>query len=180
MLCGASICCAQNAVCSSAEEQARKRLAELALQNIEGIWEFPVNGTVIAIERDDMQATRFRISCLQSPYPVIDEGLVLGYCYPTTQSNVFDARLTEIGADGAASSAHNKQQRFTLTVNTDDALEFTPVKKGFSVNWDWWRLFPYMFRIRVNKVDNRQKNLDGALRRWPRSQTVPPRQPRYL
>lgn len=156
-------------------------MGALALQDVEGLWQFPVNGTVIAIERDDEDATRFRIVVVESAFLVMVPGELLGYAYPTTKRGVLDARLKEIHADGSAGGMGGKDtHRFTLSLNESDAIVFTPVKKGFSLKWDWWRLFPYMFRFRINKVDDRQKGLDGALRLWPRSLTIPPRQPRYL
>lgn len=158
----------------------KERMISLALQEVEGLWQFPSNGSVIAIERDDDDATRFRIVTVESPYLVLPSGELLGYAYPTAKRGVLDARLREILADGSVNTHGPKgHQRFTLTLN-DDAIIFTPVKKGFRLSWDWWRLFPYMFRVRVSKVDDRPKNLDGAVRIWPRSTTTPPRQPRYL
>lgn len=165
----------------STQQETKDRMQALAMQDIEGIWKFPVNGTVIAIERDDDEASRFRIVAIESPYLIVSPGDLLGYAYPTTKRNAFDARLKEIHADGSAAGINSQNRhRFTLTLNESDALEFAPVRKGYKVSWDWWRLFPYMFRVRVNKVDDRQHGLDGALRLWPRSLTVPPRQPRYL
>lgn len=162
-------------------EEAKESMAGLALQEVEGLWEFPANGSVLAVVRDDERASRFRIVAVESPYLVLTPGEVLGYAYPTAKRGVLDARLKEIHADGSTRGYDDgKSHRFTLTLNESDAMVFTPVKKGFRLGWDWWRLFPYMFRIRVNKVDDRQNGLDGALRLWPRSATVPPRQPRYL
>lgn len=159
----------------------RDRLKTIALRDVEGLWEFPVNGTVIAIERDDETATRFKIVAVESPFMMVDNGLLLGYAYPTTKANIFDASLSELKQDGTIkNSADGKPRKFTLTLNESDALIFKPVKKGWAVNWDWWRLFPYMFRFRVDKVDEKPKDLEGALRIWPKSLTVPPRQPRYL
>lgn len=160
----------------------KERMRALALQDIEGLWQFPVNGTVIAVERDDENATRFRIVAVESPFLVIQGGELLGYAYPTTKRGVLDAHLKEIRPDGSMNrrTTGRNRHRFTLTLNESDAIVFTPVKKGFKLGWDWWRLFPYMFRVKVNKIDDRQKGLDGALRLWPRSLTIPPRQPRYL
>lgn len=155
----------------------KERLLTLALQDVEGLWRFPDSGTLIAIERDDDVASRFRIVAIESPYVVIEPGELLGYARPTTKRNVFDARLKETHA---GNSTDAKMHDFLLTINESDAIALTPVKKGIKIGWDWWRLFPYMFRLRVNKVDNTPKDLHGVLRVWPRSVTVPPRQPRYL
>lgn len=160
-------------------DSVKIRMSELAMQDIEGLWQFPVNGTVIAIERDDPDASRFRIVSTESPYLTLPAGELLGYAYPTTRRGVFDARLKELRPDGSKDRS-DKIRNFTLTVNESDAIVFTPVNKGFRLRWNWWRLFPYMFRIRVDKIDDKQKGLEGALRLWPRSVTIPPRQPRYL
>ena len=169
---------ALTASASTFDEEVRQRLAELPLQDVEGLWQFPVSETVIAVERDNPEASRFRIFVVSSPYLVLSPNLTLGYAYPTAKRNVFDARLKEITAEGAAKSSGEK--RFTITLNESDALTFVPVKKGLSLSWDWRRLFPYFLRFRINNVDNREKGLDGAIRLWPRSASKPPRQPRYL
>ena len=156
-------------------------MAELPLRDVEGLWQFPGNGTVFALERDDFEATRFRLVVVDSPYPILNPGDLLGYAYPTTKRGVLDATLVEIGENGELRKMRRStEQKFTLTLNENDALVFTPVKRGHKISWNWWRLFPYMLRFNVSEVDTRQKGLDGALRVWPRSQTVPPAQPRYL
>lgn len=150
------------------------------MQDIEGLWQFPVNGTIIAIERDEELATRFRIVAVDAPYLVIGNGLLLGYAYPTAKADTFEASMSELTQDGTLKRSGAKPRKFILTINGNDALNFKPLKKGWTLNWDWWRLFPYMFRFRVDKVDDKPKDLEGALRIWPRSLSTPPRQPRYL
>lgn len=159
----------------------KERLGQLPLQDIEGLWHFAVNGTTIAIERDDPEASRFRIVAVDSPFLIFEPGELLGYATPTVKRNVFEARLKEIKADGSHRDVKlEKNQSFTLTLVESDALQFKPITRGLRVNWDWWRLFPYLFRFRVKTVDSRPDDLDGAVRLWPRSTQSPPRQPRYL
>lgn len=162
-------------------DSLKHRLKQLPLQNIEGLYTFPKNNTVLAIERDNPEATRFRLVAVSSPFLLLEPGQLLGYAYPTTQRNTFDAQLTQINANGTNRNHSTRKLRpFTLTLNNSDAIEFKPVKKGLKISWDWWRLFPYLFRFRVNNVDTRPQDLDGALRLWPPSPDIPPRQPRYL
>lgn len=161
-------------------DEVKTRLSTLTMRAIEGLWQFPANGTVIAVERDDSDGTRFRIVAIESPYLTMEEGELLGYATSTAKRNVFEAKLRSLKADGSArKNIIGKEADFTLTLD-DDALVFKPVKKGFKVSWNWWRMFPYMFRVRVDKVDEKPAGLEGAVRLWPRSTTVPPREPRYL
>lgn len=156
-------------------------MKELPLQDVEGLWRFPANGTIIALERDDDVASRFKIVVVDSPYPSMDPGYLLGYAYSTAKRGVMDATLTEIISEGSLKKGQRKKnRRFTVSLNDNDALSFSPADKGVKISWNWWRLFPYMFRFNIRNVDERQKGLDGALRVWPRSQTIPPAQPRYL
>lgn len=162
-------------------DSVKQRLKQLPLRNFEGLYTFPVNNTVIAVERDDPQASRFKIVAVNSPYLLLEPGQLLGYAYPTTHSDTFDAFLTHINANGTTAGRKGEKARhFVVTLNRSDALEFKAVKKGLKITWDWWRLFPYLFRFRVNNVNSRPEELDGAIRLWPQSLTVPPREPRYL
>lgn len=163
----------------SSREEVKERMATLPLRDIEGLWQFPSNGTIIALERDDEEGMRFKIVVVDSPFPTLEAGLVLGHAFPTTKRNVLDARLKEIGADGRPQEIdRGKTRQFTLSLTDADAISFVPVKKKLSVNW--WRLFPYMSKFRVGYTNDRPKGLDGAVRIWPRSATTPPQQPRYL
>lgn len=160
--------------------EVKTRMAATTMRTVEGIWRFPANGTSIAVERDDAEASRYRVVVLESPYLVMEEGQLLGYAVATARRNVFEARLRDLKADGSASvNPLAKEANFMLTID-DDALVFKPLRKGFKLSWDWWRMFPYMFRVRVDKVDDKPAGLEGAVRVWPRSTTVPPREPRYL
>ena len=60
-------------------EIVKNRMKELPLQDVEGLWRFPANGTIIALERDDDVASRFKIVVVDSPYPSMDPGYLLGY-----------------------------------------------------------------------------------------------------
>ena len=161
-------------------ETVKHRMKTESLMPVEGIWKFPQNGTLIIIERDDMQASRFRIVALESDYIVIESGQLLGYAYPTTKPETFEASLTEINGDGSSKKEKAKEAKFLITFAAPDAITFKPLKKGWTVNWNWWRLFPYMFRFNIDKVDNKPKDIEGAVKVWPKSSTYPPRQPRYL
>lgn len=161
-------------------EEIVERLSRLPLLDIEGIWRFPATGQMIVIEREDVDAMRFRVVACSSSGIGLENGTLLGYVVPSAKTGVFDATLAEINPDGSLRSdpfSKKRTSRFTLNLS-GGRISLTPVRHGLRVNW--WRLFPYMFRFSVRSYDDRQKGLDGCLRVWPRSVSDPPYQPRYL
>lgn len=172
---------AQSADGYGSQSEVVARMKNTALRPIEGLWRFPSSGTVIAIERDGADTHRFRVVAVESRYALFSNGEVLGYVTPTVKRDVYEARLRELRGDGGSKKQHGgSYSKFILTMTDGDALTFKPIKKGLKVRWDWWRLFPYMFRFRVDKVDERPEGLEGAVKLWPRRADVPPRYPRYL
>ena len=162
------------------QEEIVGRLSNLPMVDLEGVWLFPATGQSIVIEREDRGAMRFRVVSVSSSGIGIESGTLLGYVVPTAKVDTYDASMAEINADGSVRSSQwskNRVIKFTLSLS-GGRLSFTPVRRGIRVNW--WRLLPYMFRFSVRSYDDRARGLDGCIRLWPRDNSNPPYQPRYL
>lgn len=128
------------------------RMASLGPHPAEGIWEFPAEGTEIAIERSQAQgaapsAAQYRIIVVRSADRSIRPGTVMGIMTPAT-GNTFDAALYT-SHDG---SRLTRPARFTLTLSENGSeLSLRAVKKRWSI--ELHRLLPYLFRrmIRTNR-----------------------------
>lgn len=156
-----------------------RRMKQLPLHHIEGLWQFTANGATIAIERyiDNNTphdgASRYRIVIVSSPRLSIRPGTVMGIMIPTAKPNVYDAHIyTDF--DGGTTLTGAK--RFVLTLSEDSRLAFNQDKSGIKINL--WRILPYMFRYSVTYKNERPRNLDGCVRIYPTPST--PLQPRYL
>lgn len=161
-------------------DSVEQRLLSLPLHDIEGIWQFTENGSLIVIERfkptesPDDGVVRYRMVVLQSPRLSVRRGTVMGYLWPTAKRNCFDARIY---TDFDGGSVLTKAKRFTLSLDDESRLAFTRHKSGVRINL--WRFVPYMFRYSVSSRDDRPRNIDGCVKIFPvssRSQI----QPRYL
>lgn len=157
------------------------RLSQAPLHDIEGIWQFVDNGTTIAIEQFNpdviagVQSHLYRIVIINSARLSIEPGTVMGYASATTKENCFDARIF---TDGKLNGILSIPQTFTLNL-TDDAsrLSFNEYKTEVKINL--WRLIPYIYRVGVSVKNTRPKGLDGCIKIYPKTTSVPIN-PRYL
>lgn len=161
-------------------DEAQRRFSMSDIHEIEGIWRFVDDGSVMAIERfepeelPDNDAVCYRIVVVKSPVRAIAPGSLMGYICPTAKKGVYDASVyTEF--DGI--SGLHKPQKFYLELSDDGLLTFNRYREGIQLNL--WRLIPYMFRYSVKRRSERPKGLDGCRRVYPEPLSVP-LEPRYL
>lgn len=160
--------------------EVRQRLDESDIHDIEGIWRFVDDGAVMAIERfvpdeiPDNGNTCYRIVVVKSPVRTLAPGTLMGYVSPTAKKGVYDASVYS-SYDGLRGL--HKKKRFYLNLDGDGLLSFNHYRQGIRLNL--WRLIPYMFRYSVGLHSERPKGLDGCVRIWPPSVSLP-FEPRYL
>ncbi len=157
-----------------------QRLSSGNIHDIEGIWSFVDDGSIMAIERftpenlPDNNNTCYRMVVIKSPMRALAPGTLMGYISPTAKKGTYDASIfTEF--DGLRGL--HKQQRFYLVLDDDGLLSFNRYREGLQLNL--WRFLPYMFRYTVKKRSERPKGLDGCRRIYPAPASVP-FEPRYL
>ncbi len=161
-------------------KEVRQRFSEGDIHDIEGIWRFVDDGSVMAIERfvpdeiPDNGNTCYRIVVVKSPVRALAPGTLMGYISPTAKKGVYDAAV--FSAFDGLRGLH-KKKRFYLNLSEEGLLSFTSYRQGIRLNL--WRLIPYMFRYSVRYSSERPKGLDGCVRIWPASVSVP-FEPRYL
>ncbi len=161
-------------------KEVRQRFDEGDIHDIEGIWRFVDDGSVMAIERfvpdeiPDNGNASYRIIVVKSPTRALSPGTLMGYVSPTAKKGVYDASVYT-AYDGLRGL--HKKRRFCLSLGDDGLLSFTQYRQGVKLNL--WRLIPYMFRYSIRYSSDRPKGLDGCVRIWPPSVSVP-FEPRYL
>lgn len=108
---------------------------------IEGIWQFPADGSLMAIERTDSPsgATVYRLTVVSSADRTVRPGTLIGEATPAGDSSTFDARIST-GGQGRLSGG-----RFTIRLGEEASrLAFTKARSEYYL--DLTRLLPYMFR----------------------------------
>ncbi len=157
-----------------------KRLSELPMSTIEGIWQFADNGALVVIERYDSESgrsdgmLRYRMVVLYSPRLSVRPGTVMGYISMSAKEDMFDARVYT-SFDGGAKLSGLKD--FRLKLASDSRLSFIKDRSGVKLNL--WRFLPYMYRYSVSIKDDRPRDMDGCIKVFPQPVDAPVA-PRYL
>ncbi len=136
------------------------RLSGRHLDPIEGEWSLTGGGDIIIVEQGD----RYVIEVLDSPDRSVIPGTVIGYAYETAVKGSYKATIFSI----LSGNSVDKSRDLILKLNDSEHLSFVEIKSGVKINP--WRLLPYMFRGLIVPVNNRDDNLDGAVRRLPAGQ----------
>lgn len=161
-------------------DSVRARMAASPLHIVEGLWRFPADGGLMAVERCDISgagdgASQYRLVVVDAANRILSPGTVMGYLWATSKRGVYEARLyTSVNSEGTSLGS---PKYFTLTLDDQESrLSFRKHKTGVRLNL--WRLLPFMFRFSVVRQDNRPDDLDGCVREYP--MPALPAEPIYL
>lgn len=161
-------------------DSVRARMAASPLHIVEGLWRFPADGGLMAVERCDLggereRASQYRLVVVDAANRILSPGTVMGYLWATAKRGVYEARLyTSVNREGTQLC---NPKYFTLTLDDQESrLSFRKHKTGVRLNL--WRLLPFMFRFSVVRQDNRPDDLDGCVREYP--MPALPAEPIYL
>ncbi len=159
-------------------DEVTARLSSRPLHRVEGVWMFPADGGMVAIERDpDIKApaVEYLMRIVSSSNRMLLPGTVIGRLRPTAKPETFAARLyTKVHP---VDETLGSPAMFTLHLTHDDSrLELRHHRKGVRLNW--WRLLPYMYRGLIRPFDETPRDLDGCVRVYP--EPAIPANPRYL
>lgn len=154
------------------------RLSATPLHPIEGIWQYPADGGLVAVERCNASAAEgreYNMVVISVANRALRPGTVLGSLRATSQRDVYDGLFfTSTTADGLRLKA---PKGVILTLDDDASrLSMRRIKKGIHLNL--WRMLPYIFRFSVSRHDDTPRNLDGWIKIYPQPAT--PAEPRYL
>lgn len=158
--------------------EVEKRMASLPLHPVEGIWEFPADGGLVAVERCELTSgapRQYRMVVISVANRALLPGTVLGSFRATSQAGVYDGEFfTSVSANGMTPASPR-----SVTLEFDAAssrLAMRRNRRGLRLNL--WRLVPYVFRFSVTHRDDSPRNLDGWIRVYP--PPAIPAEPRYL
>lgn len=150
--------------------QVKERMNQAPLHSVEGIWQFPSTGAIVAVERDEARdkgglAVRYRLVIVRSPQRTLRPGTVMGLLAPTSKKNVYAAEIYT-GSDGG--SRLRSPRSFTLTLSDDARLSFVQ-NSGLKVYTNLFRMIPYLSRVsfRIYRQQHSPRDLDGCLRLFP-------------
>lgn len=155
-----------------------KRLSSLPLHPVEGIWEFPADGGLVAVERCELTSgapRQYRMVVISVANRALLPGTVLGTFRATSQAGLYDGEFfTSVSADGMTPES---PRSVTLELDAGTSrLAMRRNRRGLRLNL--WRLVPYVFRFSITHQDDRPRNLDGWIRVYP--PPAIPAEPRYL
>ncbi len=162
-------------------DSVTSRMACRPLHSVEGVWVFPSEGTMMAIERPfegeerEAEATIYRMVVVRAADPTLRPGTVMGWLTPTAKRGVFDCRIYTSTKPDGVTLCHPKNYTLTLT-DSDSRLEIASYGTKFRFNW--WRLLPYMYRYLVTRQEKSPGNIYGCVRVYPAPEI--PAEPRYL
>lgn len=161
------------------EDSVTARLASMPLHDIEGLWEFVGQGTVMAIERDPLTrgaSTLYRMVAVRARDLSLRPGTILGYLTPASGRGVYDARIYS-GTTDEGTRLKNFA-RYTVTL-TDESSRLMLKPYGRILRFNWWRLvLPYMYRTLITPIERSPGALEGCVRLYPTPAV--PANPRYL
>ena len=161
-------------------DSARCLLRRLPLCDVEGLWQLTGEGDVVVmVVRDDADGdtaaspSKFNIVAVEADNRALLPGTVLGSMTPTARPLTYDARVcTDLDSRGRPVKA----ARFTVKVESGSHMSFMRVNTGVRVSPIV--LFPYFLRRGMKIGSDRPRDLDGAIKIYPR---VPVEgSPRYL
>lgn len=79
-------------------DSVRARMAASPLHIVEGLWRFPADGGLMAVERCDLGgaregASQYRLVVVDAANRILSPGTVMGYLWATAKRGVYEARL---------------------------------------------------------------------------------------
>ena len=149
-------------------DMVTQRMASLPLHDIEGVWEFAGEGSIMAIERvDDTHGagTLYRMVNVRSTDISMIEGTVMGYLTPTAKRGQYDARIYSSRTDDHTLLTRPSKNLIILS-DEGSRITFKPYGRKFRFNW-WRLLLPYMYRHLVTPMENNPGDIDGCVRVYP-------------
>lgn len=127
----------------------------------EGVWRLP-SGTIFEIKARSGQPGVYDLVLLHSSDLSVPSGASFGHMTVGADSHTYDASLL---ADPKARNAAGKGRRRDFSISFDapfTRLTLRHYRKGLSVNFV--RLVPYLFRVGLERHDERPRDLVGAWR----------------
>ncbi|MDE7396582.1 MAG: hypothetical protein K2M98_02525 [Muribaculum sp.] len=163
-------------------DSVKHRLLASGMHTIEGIWQFPDDGALIAVERtvgkQANAATRYHMVILWSPRRSVAPGTIMGIIAPTAKKGVY---TTCIYTSTLGARQLTAPSSYTLKMTDENRFSITP-DHSIKFKANLWRLIPYLsntLALRVQTQDNTPTDIEGCVRLFP-TPAAGVNGPRYL
>lgn len=130
---------------------------------IEGIWRLTASGAVIAVTARPDNPHSYDVIMLQGPDPEVKPYTLIGQAVEGAEIGHYDMHLHSRPGD-----IRSRRQRFIVSPvegRSASRMRLSAYKTGLSVSL--WRLIPYLYRVTVEKQENRPSDHDGMERLYP-------------
>ncbi len=153
-------------------EEAYDTLSHKALDNIEGIWEFPADdatsgfnqpGTIVAIVASAERSHIYEIVMLQSASLYPAPGTIVGWCSGSVNPEIYKVWLYSKATSGAPEHPVEFIGALTTPLNADSYLTLEKKKRSLKINP--FAIVPYMRRIFSVKSSDPADKFPNGLRR---------------
>ncbi len=127
----------------------------------EGVWRLP-SGTIFEIKARGGQPGIYDLTLLHSNDLSVEAGTGFGTMTAGADRRTFDASLLS-DPKARGSAGKGRRRDFVITFNDDFThLSLRHYRKGISINFV--RLVPYLFRVGIERNDERPQGIVGAWR----------------
>lgn len=152
-------------------DEVRRRMADMPLDRVEGLWHIGVPGVTLAVERGSLPGSAgklYRMVCVSTPGFDIEPGTVLGYLLPAPVAGSYDAYMYS-GYDSGTGMPCTPR-RFDISTDGDASqLSFVEVHNGYRLTFG--RIFSRIFHLGIRREDTRPRGHEGCVRIYPRPRT---------
>lgn len=149
---------------------------ETPLLKIEGIWEFPSDGTRVLIRRTSPASKGCDIIVISSPDCRLFPGDDIGDIVPSGETGKYNLSICRSRVKGLLSDPGHCSAKLSSNFN---ALSFTPRKYKVSLG-NLWFLPRFWRSIRIRKTNDNTDSQNGLIRIYPSSPSSRDSEPIYL
>lgn len=130
---------------------------------IEGIWRLTASGATIAVTARPDMPNGYDVLLLDGSDPAVKPYTVIGQAVEGAEAGHYDMQLHSRPGDLRS----RKQQFIVSPVEGRSAtrMRLSAYKTGFRISF--WRLIPYLYRVSVERQNNRPTDHDGMQRLYP-------------
>lgn len=154
---------------------AKEYCDESPLLRIEGIWEFPTDGTKVLIKRQSPSSYTCDIILLSSPDCRLYPGDDIGDISPAGTPGTYSLSLCRSRVKGILTDP----SKCTAKLNASNSLSFKPKKYTISIGTLWF--LPKFWRSLRVRQKNKNDDIDnGMIRIYPPTEAAPSQEIIYL
>lgn len=131
-----------------------------------GLWQAGGAGGALFEVRSTETEGLYDLFIVDSPDFTVAPGSFFGSMAATGKDRCYDAALLKHPRADRQAAGDSRAHNYVFELSADgNSLDMRHYRKGFSVNF--FRLFPYLFRVSVDRRSNRPSGVDGARRVGP-------------